>query len=71
MAFTINIITQSSDHYLIVLDNDPKLEEIIDTIKDKLGNEINYISSWNFTATYKITETFKKVLNKKLNSFGE
>lgn len=71
MAFAILIITNSCDHYPIVLGGKPSLEKIIEKIETKLGDEINHIGDWKIEATYEIPDSFKKELNEKLNSFGD
>lgn len=70
MAFAINIKTLSSDNYLIVLDGEPSISQIIDSIEKKLGDEINYISDFDYTSTYYLTRKFGKELKEKINSFG-
>jgi hypothetical protein len=69
MAFAINIITESTDHYLIVLDGKPTIEDIINEVEKELGEEIYYISSFNTKATYKCSEDFVKSIRDKLFSF--
>ena len=54
MAFAIHIQTESSDNYVYAFDGQPTQKEIIDSIKEKLGEEFEYISDYNWDATYKI-----------------
>jgi len=54
MAFAINIETESGDSYLYAFDGKPTQKEIIKTVKEKLGEEFEYISSYRFDATYDI-----------------
>lgn len=54
MAFAIHIETESSDHYVYAFDGEPKAKEIIKSLKEKLGEEFDYISDYHFDATYAI-----------------
>jgi len=54
MAFAIHIRTESSDDYVFAFDGTPSKKEIIEALKEKLGDEYEYISDYNFDATYKI-----------------
>jgi hypothetical protein len=54
MAFAIHIKTESGDDYVLAIDGEPKRDEIISSIKNKLGDEFDYISDYKYDSTYKI-----------------
>lgn len=54
MAFAIHIITQSTDHYTFAFDGTPNKKEIIDSLKENLGDEFDYIDYYDYDSTYKI-----------------
>ena len=54
MAFAIHLETESSDHYVYAFDGQPTSEEIVEKIKENLGDEFNYVSDWHHDATYPI-----------------
>lgn len=64
MAYGIHIITSSSDHYTIAFDNFPSLQEIINKLKEELGDEYFYIDNY-----YTSDNSYNKELNKII--FGE
>lgn len=61
MAFAIYIKTESSDDYVFAFDGTPKQSEIIKSLKEKLGDEYDFIAHYEYDATYKIK--FKLKLN--------
>lgn len=54
MAFAITVSTESSDHYIFAFDGQPTQKEIIEKLKEELGDEYNWICSYKHDATYKI-----------------
>jgi hypothetical protein len=54
MAFALHIETESSDDYMFVFDGEPSQKEIVEKIKEDLGEEFDYISDYHYKATYKI-----------------
>lgn len=58
MAVAVSIITESSDHYLYVMDGKPSHQEVNDYIKEQLGDEFNYISTYQYEATFKSKTEF-------------
>jgi type IV secretory pathway VirD2 relaxase len=54
MAFAIHIKTESSDDYIYAFDGQPNKKEIIERLKEELGEEFDYISDYHWDATYKI-----------------
>lgn len=54
MAFALYVKTESSDDYVFAFDGEPTTEEIIKQVKERMDEEFEYISSYEFDATYKI-----------------
>lgn len=63
MAVAVFCKTESSDEYLYVFEGEPSHEEIISHIKEKLGDEYDYISSYKYQATFNPPTRFKLVFN--------
>lgn len=59
MAVAIYCKTESSDEYLYVFDGQPSHEEIISHVKEKMGDEYDYISSYRYEATFQPETRFK------------
>ena len=57
MAFAIWIKTESSDIYVYALDGNPTKKEIVSLLKERLGEEFEYIADYKFDATYNIKFT--------------
>ena len=60
MAFAISLKTESGDDYVFAFDGEPTTEEIVESVKEKMGDEFNYVYNWNHDATYDID--FKMVV---------
>lgn len=54
MAFALHVKTESGDDYVYAFDGEPSQKEIIEQVKENLGEEFEYISSYNFDSTYEI-----------------
>lgn len=54
MAFAIHVQTESSDDSVFAFDGEPTQKEIIEKIKERMGDEFEFISSYEYDATYKI-----------------
>ena len=52
MAVEIYIETESSDSYLFVMEGQPNESEVELFIKDKMGDEFEYICYFKITANY-------------------
>ena len=54
MAAAIYIKTESGDSYVYAFDGQPTKEEIIKSLKEKMGEEYDYISNYEMDFTYEI-----------------
>ena len=54
MAFALYIKTESSDDYVFAFDGEPTQNEIIEQTKERMGDEFEFICSYDYDATYKI-----------------